>query len=99
MSRCLNNPKRTLTMLKDIMQLLKVTIRLKITRVCRVVRKPYAYHRSGGDSRNFLLLPRLSEWAAFSLVPFSELQKGLLPSLCYWCLPQACKFQWLSDGF
>ena len=31
----------------------------------------------GGDSPDFLLLPRLSEWAARSSVPFSTLHKGI----------------------
>ena len=30
------------------------------------------------DSPNFLLLPRLSEWAALSSVPFSKLRKVFL---------------------
>ena len=65
-ARRLNNLERTLAM-RSIMQLLKGANRPKITRVCRELLpmcKPYVYHQSGGESPNFLLLPRLSEWTA-----------------------------------
>ena len=32
----------------------------------------------GGDSLDFLLLPKLSRWTALSSIPFSKLRKGLL---------------------
>ena len=39
----------------------------------------------GINASDFLLHPRLSEWAALSSVPFSQLRNGLLLEL------QACK--------
>ena len=44
-------------------------------------RKPCTYNRRGGDTPNFLLLPRLSEWATLFSVPFSKSQKGLFEGI------------------
>ena len=46
----------------------------------------YDYYRRRGNSPNFILLPRLSEWAALSSVPFSKLRKGLLTYLSVFSL-------------
>ena len=73
---------------KHCMQLLKSANQSKITRVCkemRSIRKTDAYHRSRGGSPDFLLFPRLSEWAVLSSFQFSiswksQLQCGSVPT-------------------
>ena len=76
MARRLNDPERTLTNRNKYQATLEIENNWSC-REMRLRRKPYAYHRSGGDFLNFLILPRLLEWAALSSVPFSKLRKRL----------------------
>ena len=67
---------------KGIVRFLKGANKWKITRIYKEMQpellKLYADQRSGANSPDFPLLPRLSEWAMLFSVPFSKLWRGLL---------------------